>query len=471
MSKLGKAKWIEFLEWIGNHSSRTYFRGESNNNYLLKPKVGRSRYALEDEINMFEHFKRRSNMFVKANNDFEWLALAQHHGLPTRLLDWTSNPLVACFFAINSKSENTARIYCLDNCENDYVNLEKESSPFSVERIKLLHPPIVTNRIELQKGLFSIHPMPDKPILIGTLNYEGSGSKNTLIEIENNYRFNSKPKSIFSNINDDKEINEYLNGFYENDKPFFEIEHVYKEHFNKMIRKLGINETIYGDVDSIAKNIEYIKNNNELSKIAKISDNSLIPYIENFVENRLINYFETKENPIKDICSFKMFDNKLNFKFGKYIDVRDQFKTFRGDLYVSTNFNFESLKNTSFEHIAFDKLKNLEKFLTKLEIQSSFSCEYKFDIDLDIKLSYLNKEFEFCNVKIIKYANEYVGYLEEEFKTKECEFNHIKNQILKEDFDIIFNGNLSEEKLDEFVIKYKDIIIENKTAHIAASRL
>ena len=70
MSKTEKEKWNEFLEWISNHSSTVYYRGESNNENLLMPKVGRNNYSLVDEINMLEHFKRKANMYVKANNKY-----------------------------------------------------------------------------------------------------------------------------------------------------------------------------------------------------------------------------------------------------------------------------------------------------------------------------------------------------------------------------------------------------------------
>lgn len=459
MSLTQKEKWNEFLEWIGNHSSRVYYRGESNNNYLLRPKVGRHNYNLSDEINMLEHFKRRSNMFVKAKNDFEWLALAQHHGLPTRLLDWTSNPLVACFFATNTNLNNTARIYCLDNCENEYLNYENENSPFDVNRIKILHSPIVTNRIEIQKGLFSIHPLPNKPLLIGSTFFDGSGNKNRLIEVENNYRFNEKAKPCFESEQYDEQIKHYLKDFYKEDKPYFEIEPDCKEYFNKMIRKLGINETIYGDIDSIAKHIEYNKKNNELTKINQVSDKNLISIFENFIDNNIADYFIKNQNILNELCDFKIFENKLYFEFGNYLKTGEIIKVFTGRLLLSTNFNFNKNEEIEFDKIETQKLKSLTNFIKKLNLEFSFNGTYKFDIEIKIQLIFSDNRISISYVKILNNDKRDINEIKKIFTVLEEAFFKLKGQISEQDFNIIFSENPEEEDLEKLLIKYENKLI------------
>ena len=458
MSKTEKEKWNEFLEWISNHSSTVYYRGESDNEYLLMPKVGRNNYSLVDEINMLEHFKRKANMYVKANNDFEWLALAQHHGLPTRLLDWTINPLVACFFAVNSSLEKTSKIYCLDKCENEILDVSEVKSPFEISEIKILYPPVVTNRIELQNGLFSIHPLPYSPTLIGSRQYDGLGPKNLLIEILKVNRYNFEKKVIFENIQSKEEVNNYLGGFYKTDKPYFEIEPEYKSYFNKMIRFLGVNETIYGDIDSIARNIEYQKNSKELHLISKEPVSSLIPITEHFVSENIFDYL-LDNNFLATICDLKLFENKGYFRVSKIISNHENFKTVVGNLSIKTSPNFEEIDKVRFIHINYKKNYNFQKFINKMGLNMMINGQYSFDVDLKIKLLYFNNGFKFSKLEILDYSKEHIEYYVKDFKVKEEFFRKIKNQILEVDFKVIYNDYLDDIDLDKMVEKYKNKII------------
>ena len=96
--------FVESISDIPNEEG-LLFRGQSEDLPLL-PKLARYSNVNFDqtEKRMIKDFKRSSYPLLefKPENDWDWLAVAQHHGLPTRLLDWTHNALMAMWFAVEN---------------------------------------------------------------------------------------------------------------------------------------------------------------------------------------------------------------------------------------------------------------------------------------------------------------------------------------------------------------------------------
>lgn len=158
---------IEELIKLNGEKKHVVYRGQNTDQPLL-PKLGRiklrnNRYCKSSEVLMFEDFKRNYYPLAeyKTNYDLDLLALAQHHGLPTRLLDWSYNALIALWFAVSVEPEKNqnAVIYMLFAEEENFI-VEEDITKFNIfeyNTIIMFRSNVVSKRISSQSGLFSLH--------------------------------------------------------------------------------------------------------------------------------------------------------------------------------------------------------------------------------------------------------------------------------------------------------------------------
>ncbi len=167
-----------------NHTD-TWWRGQPNATHKLIPgafRSGRSDVYERATATRFRVKARTRHAPCPDEDDFaSWLFLMQHHGLPTRLLDWTESPIVATYFVVTKNQDRDGALWALDPFTLTHTQIGKlHIMPVQSSEIQLLvrsafglEPrqenvfPIITNEIDLrmlvQLSTFTIHGSP-KPL-------------------------------------------------------------------------------------------------------------------------------------------------------------------------------------------------------------------------------------------------------------------------------------------------------------------
>lgn len=176
-------------------SEDTFYRGHANHEWKLIPSIFRQDFQGTEHQFYVEMRQHNPTEFEEKECLFDQLALMQHYSIPTRLLDWTKNPLIALYFATDNYDKidgeiiiytpkktyysgmyaekvlsklvhaSNRKLFSLESFKNLYIDSCKvsdfipneQSLESLISRVILVKPRITNKRLRAQQGCFTLH--------------------------------------------------------------------------------------------------------------------------------------------------------------------------------------------------------------------------------------------------------------------------------------------------------------------------